>query len=167
MKKFNKSFRGMTLIELILGIAILISILGIVGDWFFTQRKLQARFLKISEIRENTRMAYSRMFDELRFARQILWPKITPGDRIRSDSVLIFKNLKSQIICYYHVPETQEIGRCVIYYDAGDPFIDPNPIGKEIASATFSAIGSEQKLVSIHLSTEGVHQIDAIRLEND
>ncbi|MBF0407103.1 MAG: type II secretion system protein [Candidatus Riflebacteria bacterium] len=167
MKRRITDKSAFSFVEMLVGAGILTIILGIVATWFYTQKQMQNRITRIVEIRENTRLAFSRMLNELRFSRQIIWPVVNSDHSPKSDSVMIFKNFKGNIICYYHDEVKKEIRRCMIPYDTGDPYISPKPVGVQIASASFTAIGDDQKLVSIYLSTDGVHQIDAVRLEND
>jgi type II secretory pathway pseudopilin PulG len=159
--------RGVTFVELLVGMTLLAIIGGLVANWFFAQRRYQERMVKLSEIQENTRQAIWRVVQEMKTGRQIIWPRVNADGSPRTDTVVVFKDFRGRFVSFYHQPADRTIRRCVIPNGAGAVAIDGTPIGKGIASASFTVMGADNKLLSIHLTTEGVHQIDAVRLVNE
>ncbi|HEY9072308.1 MAG TPA: prepilin-type N-terminal cleavage/methylation domain-containing protein [Candidatus Ozemobacteraceae bacterium] len=162
----DKPRSGVTLVELLIGTAILAVILGIVSRWFFMQREYQQRLSHISAIQEDFRRASWNMIQELQMARVVIWPRINADKSLHSDTKVVFKDFNGQIISYYHVPATGEIRRCIIPNGPGGVVINPRPVGEGIASASFTASSFDNRLISFHLSTGGVHTLDAVYLLN-
>ncbi|HNW34685.1 MAG TPA: prepilin-type N-terminal cleavage/methylation domain-containing protein [Candidatus Ozemobacteraceae bacterium] len=157
---------GVTLVELVVGAAILAVIFAITARWFFVQREYQQRLSGISDIQDDFRRTSWAMIQELQMARLIVWPRLNADRSIHSDTKLVFKDFNGQIIAYYHVPATRELRRCVIPNGPGDPVFSAKPIGEGIASITFTAGSMDNRLISFHMSTKGVHSLDAVYLTN-
>ncbi|RCK78404.1 MAG: hypothetical protein OZSIB_1506 [Candidatus Ozemobacter sibiricus] len=159
--------RGFTFVELLIAAGLLTLIIGIVGQWFYSQRQYQDRITRLNDIQENLRQATFNIAKELKTGRQVIWPRINADLSPRSDTVLVFKNFRGAIVAYYHRPARQEIRRCVIPNGPGSPVEDAAPLGKGIASLTFTIMGPDNKTVSLHLTAEGLHHLDAVRLVNE
>ncbi len=159
--------RGFSFVELLIAAGLLAVIVGIVTQWFFSQRQYQDRITRLSDIQENLRQATFNMAKELKTGRQVIWPRVNPDLSPRTDSVLVFKNFRGAIIAFFHRPAERKIRRVVIPNGPGSPVEDAAPLGDGIASLTFTTMGPDNKLVSLHLSTEGVHHLDAVRLVNE
>gem|GEM_PF-843406 len=156
-----------TLLELIVAASLLTVIIGMVGQWFFSQRHYQDRILRLNDIQENLRKATWGISKEVKTGRQVIWPRVNSDGSPRTDSVLVFKNFRGAIVAFYHRPETGQIRRCLIPNGTGMPIDDASPVADGIASMAFTTMGSDNKLVSLHMSTEGVHYVDAVRLVNE
>jgi len=157
---------GVTLVEMVVGAMILSIIFGITARWFFMQREYQQRLTHISDIQDNFRRANWLMVQELQMARTIIWPRLNADRSIRSDTKLVFKDFNGQIIAYYHIPAEQRIRRCVIPNGPGNPVVTARPVGEGIASLSFTAASIDNRLISLHMSTGGVHSLDAVYLTN-
>jgi hypothetical protein len=149
-----------------IGMSIFMFIMGFFGRWFFTQREYQARIWKASEIQDNFRRANWEMIKEIQLGRTIIWPRVNSDFSIKSDSKVIIKSFFGDYIAYYHVPETGEIRRCLIPNGVGAPQENAKPIAVGIASATFTAVSVDHRLLSIHLTATGAHSLDAVYLLN-
>lgn len=162
----NRKNRGTTFIELLIGATILATIIGFVARWFFIQREYQQRLSRVSDIQDDFRRASWAMIQELQMARMIIWPRINSDDSLHSDTKVVFKDFTGRIITYYHVPDAREVRRCVIPNGPGDPVITPTPIGRGIATMSFTASSMDNRLISYNMSTDGVHTLDAVYLIN-
>ena len=158
---------GFTLIEVMMGMAILSMISIIVGNWFFMQRNYQQRINQTSDIQENFRRANWDMIQELQIARFIIWPRMNSDRSIKSDSKVVFKDFLGNIVAFYHVPATGEIRRCEIPNGPGNAEVDSIPIAKGIASVSFTASDFANRFIAIHLTASGVHSLDAVYLLNN
>ncbi len=163
----EKEHSGFTFVEILVAAGLLTIIAVIVGHWFFSQRQFQDRITRLNDIQENLRQATFNMAKEIKIGRQIIWPRVNPDNSPRTDNVLVFKNFRGAIVAFFHRPGAREVRRCVIPNGPGSPVEDSAPLGDGVASLTFTAMGPDNKLVSLHLTTEGVHHIDAVRLVNE
>lgn len=163
---FKRKERGTTFIELLIGMTILALILGFLARWFFMQKEYQKRLTRISDIQNDFRRASWEMIQEIQMARTIIWPRINADNSLRSDTKVVFKDFTGRIISYYHVPGTKEVRRCVIPNGPGDPVVNPVPIGRGIATMTFTASSPANKLISYCMSTDGIFSLDAVYLIN-
>lgn len=158
---------GFTFVEMLVAAGLLTVIAAMVGQWFYSQRQYQERITRLTEIQENLRQATFAMAKEIRTGRQVIWPRVNADNSPRTDSVVVFKNFRGAIVTYYHRPAQAQIWRCEIPNGPGAPVEDSAPIGGGIGSLTFTTMGPDNKLVSLHLTTEGVHHLDAVRLVNE
>ena len=142
-------------------------IMGIVASWFFTQKQQQDRFLRITNSQDRMQQAIWRVIQELKTGRQIIWPQANADQSPRTDSRIVFKTFRGDIAAYYYVPGAREIRRCLIPNGPGSPIVDTTPVGYEIDGASFTTMGVDNKLVSINLSSDQLHFVDAVRLVNE
>jgi hypothetical protein len=149
-----------------IGIALLSIITGFFGYWFMMQRQYQERITRISDVQEKLRRASWDMIQELQTSRSILWPRLNADKSIHTDSKMVFKDMQGNFVAYYHVPATRELRRCVIPNGPGSVELDGVPIAAGIASVSFTAGDFCNRLISFHLSSEGVHTLDAVYLLN-
>ena len=163
----NIKKRGVTFVELLVGMTIFAIIMGIVANWFFTQRQYQDKFLKLSETQDRLRQAVWKVIQELKTGRQVIWPRVNSDGSARTDTVVTFKNFKGEITTFYFVPAAGEIRRCVTPNGPGTPQVDVTPVGRGLALASFTVMGVDNKLVSLHLVADHVHFLDAVRLINE
>ena len=157
---------GMTLVEILIGMSIFLFIMGFFARWFFIQREYQARIWKTSEIQDNFRRANWEMIREIQLARTIIWPRMNSDLSMKSDSKVVVKGFFGDYIAFYHDPQAGTIRRCLIPNGTGVPQEDDKPIAVGIASASFTAVSMDNRLLSIHLAATGAHSLDAVYLLN-
>lgn len=163
---FKKKSQGITLVEIMIGVSIFMSIMMLFTRWLFFQKEYQKRIWKVSEIQDSFRRANWKMIQEIQRARAIIWPRMNPDQSIKTDVKVVFKNFDGDYIAFYHDQASQEIRRCFIPNGIGNPVVDTAPLSGGIASASFTAGSQDNRLLSIHMSTEGVHSLDAVFLLN-
>lgn len=159
--------RAFTFVEMLVGVTLFVILGGMVIHWFSSQQRYQEQIMRISRIQQDMRVAIWKVVEEMKTARRVVWPNINADGSPRTDTRLVFKSFKGEIIAIYHRESDGTIRRCVIPNGPGAPVEDPHPIGRDIASATFTVMGKDNRLVSIHLQQQGVHYLDAVRLVND
>ncbi|HOT28816.1 MAG TPA: hypothetical protein PLU72_11550 [Candidatus Ozemobacteraceae bacterium] len=159
--------RGATFVEILVGAAIFAVIMGIVGSWFFAQKRQQEQFLRITESQDRMQQALWKIIQEVKTGRQIIWPRLNADKSPRTDSRMVFKNFRGEIAAYYYVPSAREIRRCLIPNGPGLPVVDPTPIGRGIDGASFTVMAVDNKLISVNLSANRLHFVDAVRLVNE
>lgn len=157
----------MTLVEIMVGSAILAFIGGIVGHWFFMQRQYQRRIFEISDAQQAIRQASWAMMQELRTARSVLFPRINADKSLRSDSKVIFKSFSGDVICYYFVEREHEIRRCKIPNGPGAPEIDTDPIAKDVAQILFTSSDDGNRLIDIFMEVKGSFGLESVYLMNE
>ncbi len=158
---------GITLVEIIVASTILAFIGGIVGHWFFIQRRYQSRIFAISDAQQNIRKASWTMIQELRTARSILFPRINDDKSIRSDSKVVFKNFSGDIVSYYYFEGAKEIRRCLIPNGPGAPEIDAISVAKNVDQIIFTASDDGNRLIDIFLEVNGTYGLESVYLLNE
>lgn len=165
--KTNKLRSAVTLPEILIGAVILSIIGGIIAHWFFMQRQYQQRIFAISDSQQAIRKASWRMMQELRTGRSIIFPRINADKSIRSDDKILFKAFNGDITCFYFVPETSEIRRCIIPNGPGSPQIDPDPVAAGVKQVAFTARDDGNRLVDIFLNVNGTFGLESVFLLNE
>ena len=163
----SHSAGGFSFVELLMGAFVLVLVFGFLGIWFHSNRRSQTSISEVSRTQELFRSAMWKMIAELKTGRIVIWPQVNSDKSPRTDSVLVFKNFRGEFVSFYFIPQTQEVRRCVIPNGVGAAVEDPAPIVQGLASATFTVMGVDNKLVSINLSGRNMQQIDAVRLVNE
>lgn len=158
---------GFTLVEIIIGTAIMALISGMMAHWFFMQRRYQQRVFAISDSQQSIRQASWNMIQELRTARTIISPKLNADKSIKSDNKVVFKNFAGDIVCFYFVAEKGEIRRCLIPNGPGAPAISPAAVGKGFSQVVFTAHDQGNRLVGIFLESNGTFGLESVYLLND
>ncbi len=158
---------GFTLIEIMVGTAIIVAIGIVVGNWFFMQRSYQKRIVAMSDGQQNIRQACWKMLQELQVARTIIAPRLNSDKSIKSDSKIVFKGFNGDIVSYYFVEDSKELRRCVIPNGPGQPIIDATPIGKGLDNVVFTNHHQGNKLVGIFLESKGTFGLESAYMVND
>lgn len=165
--KRNRKPEGFTLAEILIGSAVLAIICGMVGHWFFMQRRYQQRIFAISDAQQSIRQATWNMIQELRTARIIIHPRLNPDKSIKSDTKVIFKNFAGDVVSFYFVPESGEIRRCLIPNGPGAPTVAPAAIGKGFTQVAFTAHDYSNSLIGIFFEANGTFGLESIYLLNE
>jgi len=165
--KKTKKRSGITLVEIMVGSAILAFIGGIVGHWFFMQRQYQRRIFEISDGQQSIRQTSWAMMQELRTARSVLFPRLNPDNSIHSDSKVVFKSFSGDVICYYYNASQREIRRCKIPNGPGAPEFDPEPIAKDVSQIIFTASDDGNRLIDIFMEIKGSFGLESVYLMNE
>ncbi len=165
--KHNRKRAAFTMIEIMVGATILAVIGGMVAHWFVMQRQYQKRILAISDAQQNIRQASWNMIQELRTARNLIYPRLNADKSIRSDNKTIFKNFAGDIVCYFHDAATGQIRRCLIPNGPGAPVVDKKPIGSGIDKVAFTAHDIGNRLVGIYLESDGTVGLESVYLLNE
>lgn len=155
------------MVEIMVGATILAFIGGMVAHWFVMQRQYQAKILAISETQQNVRQASWNMIQELRTARNLIYPRLNADRSIRSDTKTVFKNFAGDIVCYYHHPGSSQIRRCLIPNGAGAPAIDVKPIGNGIDKIVFTAHDIGNRLIGIYIESGATVGLESVYLLNE
>lgn len=155
------------MVEIMVGATILAIIGGMVAHWFFMQRRYQQRVMAISEAQQSIRQASWNMIQELRTSRNVISPRLNADKSIKSDTRVVFKNFAGEIVCYYHVPDSSEIRRCLIPNGPGNPVVDQKPIGTGIDKVVFTAHDIGNRLVGIYLESAGTPGLESVYLMNE
>ena len=163
----TRRIAGFTMVEIMVGAAILAIIGGMVAHWFVMQRRYQARILAISDAQQNIRQASWNMIQELRTARNLIYPRLNADKSIKSDTKTVFKNFSGDIVCYYHFPDTHEIRRCLVPNDGGTPIIDVKPIATGIDKVAFTAHDIGNRLLGIYLESGNTVGLESVYLVNE
>jgi hypothetical protein len=131
------------------------------------QRNYQQRVVQISEAQQNIRKASWQMVQELRTARIILWPRVNIDDTIHSDTKVIFKNFRGDIVCYYFDSETEQIKRCLIPNGPGSPVIDRKIVGEGFSRVYFTAHDVSHHLLGIFMQNNQSFGLESVYLLNE
>lgn len=163
----TKHRRAFTMVEIMVGATILAIIGGMVAHWFVMQRRYQTRILALSDAQQNIRQASWNMIQELRTARNLIYPRLNPDKSIKSSTKTVFKNFSGDIICYYFQEDAGEIRRCVIPNDSGPPQVDSKPVGKGIDKVYFTAHDIGNRLLGIYLESGTTVGLESVYLLNE
>jgi prepilin-type N-terminal cleavage/methylation domain-containing protein len=163
----KKANSGVTLVEIMVASAILAFIGGVVGHWFFLQREYQGRIFAITDAQQTIRKASWQMIQELRTARNVVFPRINSDKSLRSDSKVVFKNFSGDIISFYYDESEREIRRCRVPNGPGVAEIDKEPIATNVDQIIFTASDDGNRLIDIFMSINGTYGLESVYLMNE
>ena len=165
----GKKRKAITLVELLIAI----SLLGIVGTlvsrWMSMNFQYRKRLTLQNDCDNNIRSAIWEMHKDLKTAKTILYPRRNSGgNKLISNSKIVFKNFQGDIICFYFNNETKEIIRELYHLipNGDEPDKVHSIIGKGFDCVVFTNRNDLNNLVGIYLEQGPSIQIDSVFLMN-
>lgn len=163
----NSKKSGFTLVELAVAIAILGMIFAMVLYWFSYQRKLQEKMTSSVVGFQNITIANWKMTKELKFARNIVYPRINTDESIHSANKVVFKDFSGDLVCFYLDSNSKEIKRYYIGNKNVEGTIDSATIAHGIDEVYFTNVSPENRLIDIYIKSGNSYALETVYLMND
>lgn len=164
--KLNKK-TGFTLVEILVAFGILGLIFAIVAYWFSMQKQYQSSISSTVIGSQNINLANWKMTKELKFARNIIYPRINSDGSIHSSNKIIFKDFAGEIICFYYDKNTKEIKRLYIGNKDSQPKPDLAPIAQDIDEVYFTNLSSENRILDIYMKSGPAFGLETVYMVNE
>lgn len=155
---------GITLVEVVVGMALAVLIGGLVHLALTSLAKPIDRGTRRSGRLADIRLAVEKMTRELRTGRQVLFPAPRlDGTPSPAERLLVFRDFRGRFVMYVFDASSGEIRRTPLPLE-GIPVDDADPLARGVEEALFSV--SLRGLVSLLLIVDDVPVLHSVRMVN-